>query len=122
MGKSRDKGTLGETALVAYLRGRGEKVERRALHGSADKGDINWLDWIVCEVKNVRTPAYQAWVREAEVERLNAGAEIGVVVHKPHGVALTNQGDWHVVMSLDTFYHLVQMREVAEGERSENTG
>jgi len=108
--------------LVTYLRGRGEKVERRALHGSADKGDINWLDWIVLEVKNVRTPSYGVWVREAEEERLNAGAEIGVVVHKPHGTALTNQGEWHVVMSLDTFLHMVQMREVAEGERRENTG
>jgi len=115
MSKQRNKGTLAETALVAFLRERGEKVERRALHGTFDKGDINWEGKdIVLEVKNVRSPRAQEWVREAEEERLNAGAEIGVVVHKPHGVALTNQANWHVIMSLDTFVHMVQMREAAE--------
>jgi len=114
MSKQRSKGTLAETALVAFLRERGEKAERRALHGTFDKGDINWLDWIALEVKNCRTPRYGEWVREAEEERRNAGAEIGVVVHKPHGTSITNQADWHVVMSLDTFLHIVQMRELAE--------
>ena len=59
------------------------------------------------EVKSVRTPRYGEWLREAEVERANSGAEMGIVVHKPHGTGLVNQGGWHVVMTMDMFMTLL---------------
>lgn len=106
--KSKNKGTSGESALVNYLRGRGQTaVERRALTGANDKGDIAWLPWLAVEVKAARTPDYGTWLREAEAERANCQAEIGIVVHKPHGTGLTNQGKWRVVMELDTFMTLL---------------
>ena len=45
---------------------------------------------------------------EAEAERQNADDEVGIVVHKPHGTGLTDVGNWHVVLTLDTFIDLVE--------------
>jgi len=105
---SKNKGTSAESALVAYLREHGyPATERRALRGAKDGGDIAWLPWIALEVKNYRTPHHQAWLREVEQERANLGALIGVVAHKPHGVGLASQGDWHAVMTFDTLLALV---------------
>lgn len=109
MSKQRQKGTLAETALVQYLQDNGyPQAERRALHGTADKGDVLWLPWLAVEVKNHRTPKYRDWLRQAEEERVNAGADVGVVIHKPHGVGTGSQGEWHVVMTLDQFRALVE--------------
>jgi hypothetical protein len=108
--KSRRKGTAAESLVVAHLNGHGyPQAERRSLSGALDKGDIvNGPEGFVLEVKAHRTPHYQAWLREAEVERANADADYGVVVHKPHGVGPAKVGDFHVVMSLDTFLSVVQ--------------
>lgn len=107
MSRSKAKGTAAESALVNHLKGRGQVVERRALSGINDKGDLAWLPWMAVEVKASRAPDYGTWLREAEVERANCDAEIGVVVHKPHGTGLTNQGNWRVVMTLDSFLALL---------------
>ena len=40
MSKSKQKGTFAETAIVEYLKQFWSNVERRALSGSNDKGDI----------------------------------------------------------------------------------
>jgi hypothetical protein len=80
------------------------------LQGRFDKGDVRWVPWLAVEVKNVRTPRYGEWLREAEAERANLGAAYGVVVHKPHGTGLGSQQDWHVVMTLEQFAAL--LREV----------
>lgn len=111
MGTSRAKGTKAESALTAYLNSSGwPDADRAPLRGRFDKGDVKWLPWIAVEVKNVRTPAYGQWLKEAEAERVNLGAEIGVVIHKPHGTALTDQGNWHTIMKLDTFLAMVRAR------------
>jgi hypothetical protein len=49
----------------------------------------------VCwEVKAARTWNIAGWMREAESERLNSGAVVGVLVVKPTGVGDTRVGDW----------------------------
>ena len=109
MSRQRAKGTKAETALVNYLREHGfPNAKRRALAGAADEGDVDWVDWLTVEVKNVRTPNYRQWLRETAVERSNAGSAVGIVVHKPHGVGVDDQGEWHVVMTLDQFLHLYE--------------
>jgi hypothetical protein len=109
MSKQRQKGTAAESALVGYLRDNGyPNTKRMALTGSADQGDIDWLTGITVEVKSVRTPKYGEWLRQAEKERQNAGNTYGLVVHKPHGTGLTDQGSWHVVMTLDTLLSLLR--------------
>ena len=108
--RAKQKGTACESALVDYLRGRGHPAaERRALAGGADKGDIliPTLPWLAIEVKNHRSPRYQQWLREADAAAGNAGAEVGIVVHKPMGVGLARPDDWHVVMTLKMFMRLV---------------
>lgn len=108
--KARAKGTATESALVKHLTGEGFDAERLPLQGMFDKGDIRVreLPWIAWEVKSCRTPRYGEWLREANAEAAHSGTEIGVVVHKPHGTGLGSVGDWHVVMTFDTFLGLLQ--------------
>jgi len=96
---ARQKGTLAESAVARWLVRLGYAVERRALHGNADRGDIIGVPNWTIEIKNVRTPYYQAWLREAEAERKNAGTEYTVVLHKPHGVSVDHPEEWVAVMS-----------------------
>jgi hypothetical protein len=94
---SKDKGTAAETAVVRYLREQGAtQAERRALSGSQDRGDIAGVPGVVIEVKNVSRDALPGWVDEAEIERTNDGALIGVVWHKRRGKR--SPADWFVTM------------------------
>ncbi|MET0888175.1 MAG: hypothetical protein ABWX92_17190 [Mycetocola sp.] len=88
-----------------------DRIERRTKNGSNDRGDITGVKTIrggrvVIECKNVRTLALPAWLREAEIERGNDDAVIGVVVHKASGTQ--NPADQHVTMTLETFARLLE--------------
>lgn len=86
------KGTAFETQCVRYLRKRlgDERIERRALHGSKDMGDIYNIfahgHEGIAECKSyVRFgPADEAkWERQTEIERGNADADFALlIVHK----------------------------------------
>ena len=104
---SKQKGTLAEVGVVKALQSAGwPHVERRALGGSQDRGDIAGLPGVVIEVKNCKTMALGAWLREAEVERRNDGAEYGVVWHKLRGT--TDAAAWSVSMTGETFMRLLK--------------
>ena len=75
-------GTAHETATVNYLLEKGFKVERRALSGNHDKGDIVGIPNVVVECKNAQRIELAAWVDEADVERVNANARFGILVIK----------------------------------------
>ncbi len=67
-----------------------EFIDRRVKTGAADKGDISNVrtqggQKVVVEVKNVKAMALSSWVTEAETERVNDQAQVGVVFHKRHG-------------------------------------
>lgn len=97
MSKQRAKGTAAETAVVRYLREHGfPHAERRALHGTADKGDITGCGPIVFEVKNHKTLDLAGWLKELHDEMTNAGVEYGAVIAKKRGT--TDPGDWYAVM------------------------
>lgn len=88
-----------------------DRIERRAKNGSKDRGDISGVripgGRVVIEVKNVSSKIdLPGWLREAETERGNDDAVIGVVVHKRHGSA--NPADQHVTMTLETFATLLE--------------
>lgn len=103
---SKRKGTAAETAVVNYIRGCGwNSAERRALSGSADKGDVAGVP-VVIEVKNCAQMQLSQWLREADRESENAGTDIGVVWHKKKGT--TNPGDWYVTMSGESFMLLLE--------------
>lgn len=112
MSASRAKGTRFESAICEYLNAEGFPVERRALAGSADKGDIAGLP-VAVEAKNVKATALAAWVDEADAEAINARAPLGGVVwHHRRGRAHPSAG--FVTMSGATFVRL--MRAITNGE------
>ena len=97
MSKQRAKGTAAETAVVRYLQQNGfPHAERRALHGTADKGDITGCGPVVFEVKNHKTLDLAGWIKELEAEMVNAKVDTGAVVAKKRGT--TDPGEWYAIL------------------------
>jgi hypothetical protein len=106
MSASKAKGTAWETKIVNFLKDFGApSIERRALKGAQDRGDIAGIPQVVIEAKNAKTMALAAWVDEAEAERVNDRADIGVVWHHRRGKALPEDG--YVTMTGSTFVKLL---------------
>jgi hypothetical protein len=103
----KQKGTAAETAVVKYLKETFNiNVERRALTGSQDKGDISGIEDVVLEVKNQKTMMLGQWIDELEVEISNANAVTGAVVHKRKGT--TDVGEWYASMPFSLFVWLLK--------------
>ena len=92
MSRQKQKGTAFETACARYLsRELGERVERRALHGSRDMGDLygiyahGFAGIAECKDHKAQTPSLVAeWRRQTRDERDNADADFGLlIVHVP---------------------------------------
>jgi len=68
-----------------------DRIDRAPKAGAKDKGDIANVRMgdhkIVIECKDVARTDLPKWIREAQVEAENAGALLGIVVHKRRGVA-----------------------------------
>lgn len=67
-----------------------DRIERRVTNGSKDRGDISGLrsafgERVVVECKDTTTLALGQWVTEADIERGNDDAGVGIVVHKRRG-------------------------------------
>jgi len=98
MTASRAKGTAWETTIVDYLRINGAPhAERRALNGAKDRGDIAGIPGVVIEAKSATRVELAAWLDEAEAERANDHADVGVVWIKRRG--RTSPAAGFVVMS-----------------------
>src|SRR5699024_4117119 len=83
-------GTRFETEVAAVLATYvDDRIERRARNGSRDRGDISGLRHmggrIVVEAKNTSRLDLAGWANEAEVQRGNDDALVGVIAHKRHG-------------------------------------
>ena len=115
MSKSKQKGTLAETAVADYLRQTFPAVERRTLSGKNDKGDIAGVPNSVVEVKNQRTYKIHEWMKETETERINAGADLGILVIKPNGVGVAHINYWWAVVSLETITKLIEDSDFVKG-------
>lgn len=119
MSRAKQKGTIAESALVAYLRTSGFPfAERRALTGSVDLGDITGTPCLVWEVKNHKTYKIPEWMQETQLEAENAKADYGILVIKPNGVGLTNQKNWWAVLDLESLVRL--LREAGYGDAVES--
>lgn len=109
-------GTSFERAQADWLAGRlnDDRIDRRVKTGSKDRGDIAGVripgGRVVIECKNVATLALPAWLREAEVERGNDDAVVGVVMHKKRGT--TDPAEQYVTMSAEMFARLIERGEV----------
>jgi hypothetical protein len=106
--RPKDIGTAAETAVVRYLQANGfAGAERRALRGGTDAGDITGCQGLAWEVKYRDRPVSDAqitaWVAETETERINAAADIGIlVVRRPRA----NVAAWWAVIPLDVAAYL----------------
>lgn len=83
-------GTRFETQIAAYLAEHlDDRIERRTKTGAKDRGDIAGLrvrgQRVVVECKNTTRASLGTWVTEAETERRNDDAGVGIVAHKRHG-------------------------------------
>ena len=114
------KGTKFETDLLGHIRGwtgmaqNGWAVERTAQTGAKDEGDLH-IDLghtvLVLEAKDVKTPEWANWLRQAELEagnwseaRGNRGRVFGVVVRK---MRQRNTLDAMCVIPLHQLLHLM---------------
>lgn len=114
--RPKDKGTSAETAVVQYLRVNGwPRAERRALTGSMDKGDIANVWGLAIEVKYANAGMkIGPWLVETGIERINAGADHGILVVKPRGLGARRVGSWYAIMSHSDFT-LLQHKAMPHG-------
>ncbi|WP_152203612.1 hypothetical protein [Georgenia thermotolerans] len=102
---ARAAGTWFETAVAEYLAQHvDDRIERRTRNGSKDRGDIGGVrhmgNRVVIEAKNAVTLNLSGWVNEAEIERGNDDAMVGLVVHKRKGKGAKQMGDQYVTLTL----------------------
>ncbi len=108
------KGTAYESAVVAFLQGRGIPARRVAQTGQLDTGDIHGIDPFAGQCKAYRnlTDAIRDGVAGANVQAPRAGQPYGVAFIKRPGKAIA---DGYAVMDLATFAKLLSThREDAE--------
>lgn len=96
------KGTQFESACVGFLRERldDDRIERRALHGNSDMGDIYGLvahgHRGIVECKNYKEygPSdLDDWKRQTEDERCNADADFALLVVHRRGIGRRRFGE-----------------------------
>ena len=110
MSKAKQKGTSAETAFVKnerVLQGF-PMVERRSLSGANDQGDISGMVGLCIEIKNQKSYKIPEWLKETEVERINAKADYGILVVKPNGVGLGSVEDWWAVVPVGEMLNLLR--------------
>lgn len=106
MGAGKDRGTRWETAVVNYLHAHGfPHVERRALTGNRDRGDIAGIVGVCIECKSTNRFDLAGWIAEATTEGRNADADVAVVWAKRPGRA--SPADGYVVMTGAQFVDLL---------------
>lgn len=98
MNKNKTKGTAFETDVVNYLKPWFPRIERRALAGKQDKGDIAGIEEWILECKNQRSITLADFMKEVAAEKANADVPYGAAVIKARG---KNVSQSYVVMTLE---------------------
>lgn len=105
MATAKGEGTRHAQAVAGYLARHlaDDRIERRASNGAKDRGDITGVRFlgqrVVIEAKHYGGRLLVGpWLREAETERGNDDAGVGLVVAKRLGH--TDPGDQVVLMTL----------------------
>lgn len=105
-------GTRHESSIVAYLADKlqDDRIERRSKNGAKDRGDVTGIrhlgQRVVIEAKDYGGQfKVGPWLNEAETERGNDDAGVGMVVAKRRGT--TNPGEQVVIMTLTDLVSLM---------------
>jgi hypothetical protein len=121
MSAAKAKGTWWESSIVKWLISRGHTaVERRALTGSADRGDIAGLAGVVIEAKNHGTLTLKPWMQELQREVDNDGAVLGLLCAKRKGSTSPEDAYWlidprHVPMVIRAVQQYQEVRRDEAG-------
>lgn len=103
MNASKVKGTRFETEVVSYLNAHGfPYAERRALHGTDDRGDVAGLPSWVLECKAHASITLADFMDEVVVEKANAGAPFGAAIVKRRN------------KSVERAYVVIELRDFVE--------
>ncbi|WP_206315287.1 hypothetical protein [Streptomyces sp. C1-2] len=103
---NKNKGSAWERAIVTALQTAGWPYAERRLAGALkDRGDIAGVVGVVIEAKNKARMDLAEWIDEAELERANDNAWLGVVWHKRRGKA--SAADGYVTMTGAAFLELL---------------
>jgi len=108
-GTAKAKGRETENQAVGWLRRWWPNAERRRLAGIEDQGDIAGIPSVCIEVKSAAQWKPVQWLRECEVERENAQAELAFVMARPKGG--TNVDDWVIMMTPDQLIELLDQAD-----------
>jgi hypothetical protein len=106
MTKSKAKGTAFERLIADHLARYWPYADRAPLTGNKDRGDISGTPGIVWELKNAKRLELGTWLTETETERLNAQADLGILVVKRRGHG--KPGDQYAVLKLDQLIDLLK--------------
>lgn len=91
-----------------------DAVDRQVHTGKNDKGDIRGVkahgQRVAVECKNTVRLNLAGWVGEAEVERVNLQALVGLTIHKRAGKGKAQMGQQYVTMTLDDLAALLTGR------------
>lgn len=112
---SKNKGTAAETLVVRWARNNGyPHADRQPLRGNRDAGDVTLCPGVIVEVKNRRLPTgvptagdLTEWMRQTELEREAARADVGVLVVKRNGT--TDVGRWFAYVTALTLAELLTL-------------
>lgn len=123
MSKAKQKGTAFETAVTRYMKNYFPAVERRALQGVNDTGDIAGITItgqpVVVECKNTRQLNISEHMKEAIREAENAHAAFPVLVQHAPRIGFDkdeNTGQQWAILQLHDFMELLWL---ADGNDSE---
>lgn len=104
---SKRKGSQAERDVVKFLQVRGWIYAERRLAGDTyDKGDVAGVNGVCIEIKNHAKMDLAGWIKELEVEIINAKANTGVVIHKRKGKS--DVGEWYATMTVELYAELLK--------------
>lgn len=113
-----------ERMVADYLAERcDDRIDRRVKTGAKDRGDLGGIRLspalgggrVVAELKNTSRVNLGPWAAEAEAERGNDDALVGLVIHKRHGKAHAGE-QWVTCTVADLVALLTGQRPTEEEE------
>ncbi len=109
MSKSKDRGTRWESAVVDFANEHGfPQIERRALRGVNDCGDLTGLpDWVL-ECKDEQRIELGTYMNEVKNEVQNDGAFFGAALVKRRQRPV---GEGYAVLRIDDFFALLKLAD-----------